>query len=602
MAYVVRRLIGAAFLIFIFSACGTGTPSGSSSTAVAESSYCSTTYPTTTPITVTAQANYFYRATNVATGLTGNPVSRGIAFAEVIVTNSSGTVIQCSNTDATGGISFQIDKTAGTYTITVNSRGYNSKLKASVLSDPTSNAVYSISKSFSLTGAETSPYASGQTLQAFARISESPSLTGAAFHILYDIYLANDYIRTQTSTPSFVAEKVTAYWTQGFNPGSYVGVSSGLSFYLQGQRELYILGGANGNTKTADTDHFDDSVIIHEYGHFLEDVYGKSTSPGGSHNGNFVIDPRLAWSEGWANFLQGAVVTVGDATRGHYYIDTMGYSNDTVETGESGHIALRFNLSEAGATATTDQPQFAGEGTFREVSISRTLYKVISTTTISFASIWTVFTDAVNGMRAPANIFSNVGFFNQYLDTHVNAGAEMTAWNNILADEKQNKTTVDYADPVTLNAGCAKYPRVMSPVVDTPYSTGDDRSHKLRSNDFYQFYYDGSGGTLQITYSQTTPTGSAELIDLDLYLYYSNYNYQEDALEAQGQSTGSVAKKSDRLRSLDGGVESFSLAGLSTGYYMINVKALTYGKITNQLNGTVSYTLTYQGTKLCPQN
>lgn len=28
--------------------------------------------------------------------------------------------------------------------------------------------------------------------------------------------------------------------------------------------------------KLADTDHFDDSVIIHEYGHFLEDVYGKS--------------------------------------------------------------------------------------------------------------------------------------------------------------------------------------------------------------------------------------------------------------------------------------------------------------------------------------
>lgn len=602
MVTVVRRLIGAAFSIFILSACGYGTPKSSTPTAVAESSYCSTTYPTTTPITVTAQANYFYRATNIATGLTGDPVSRGIAFAEVIVTNSAGEIIQCSNTNATGGISFQIDKAAGTYTITVNSRAYNSALKASVLSDPTSNAVYSISSSFSLTGAEASPYASGVTLHAYARVAQSPSLVGAAFHILYDLYLANDYIRTQTSTPSFVADKVTAYWKQGFNPGTYVGVSSGLSFYMQGQHELYILGGTNGNTKTADTDHFDDSVIIHEYGHFLEDVYGKSASPGGSHNGNFIIDPRLAWSEGWANFLQGAVVTPGDATRGHYYIDTFGYSADSSETGESGALAIRFDLSQAGGTASTDAVSVAGEGTFRELSISRTLYKVITTTSIPFSSIWTVFTDAVNGMRAPANVFSNIGFFNMNLNLLVSAGAQMTAWNGVLSDEKQNKTTADYADPVTLNAGCAKYPKAMSPVVDSAYSSGDDRSNKLRSNDFYQYYYDGSGGTLQITYSQTVATGSGEPNDLDLYLYYPTYSYQEDALEAQGQSTGGVAKKSDRIQALDGGTESISLAGLSSGYYLINVKAQTYGKTTSQVNGTVSYTLTYQGTKLCPQN
>jgi hypothetical protein len=246
VVYVVRRLLGAAFLISILAACGGGSPSAETTNAVAESAYCSTTYPTTNPITITALAKYYYRATNVASGLSGNLSERGIAFAEVIVTNSAGTVIQCSKTDATGNISFQIDKNAGSYSIQVNSRANNSGLKASVLTDPTNNSVYAIAKTFSLTGAEASPNAVG-TFYAQARVAQSTNMEGAAFHILYDLYLANEYIRTQTSTPSFVAEKVTAYWKQGFNPGSYVGVSGGLSFYMQGQRELYILGGSNGN-------------------------------------------------------------------------------------------------------------------------------------------------------------------------------------------------------------------------------------------------------------------------------------------------------------------------------------------------------------------
>lgn len=608
MALSVRRLIGGLFIIPLLVSCG-GEKSSDESAAnvIAESSYCSSTFSTSNPITVTGLARYYYRATNVSTGLTGNPVARGIAHAEVVVKNSAGTVIQCSKTDASGNINFQIDKTAGSYTINVNSRANNSALKASVLMDPTSNSVYTISTSFSLTGAEVGAKNAG-TFYAYARTSESANMEGGAFHILYDLYLANEYIRTETATSSFVASKVVAYWKQGFNPGSYVGVSSGLSFYMQGQSELYILGGSNGVTKTVDTDHFDDSVIIHEYGHFLEDIYGKSASPGGSHNGNFIIDPRLAWSEGWANFLQGAVVTPFDATRGHYYIDTYGYSSDTVESGESGGLAIRFDLSESGTTAATDRVSVAGEGTFREVSISRTLYKVISTTSIPFSSVWTVFTDSVNGMRAPANVFSNIGFFNKNLNALVPAGATTTDWNNILANEMQNKTTVDYADPVTTNAVCAKFPRALTPVVDSSYVLSssplvtEPRSNKLRSNDFYLFYYNGSAGTVTLTYTQS----GANNIDLDLYLYNSSYNYQEDYTESIGQSTGSVVSKSDRALAFDGGAttgtESISMTGVSAGYYMLNVKANTLNKSAAQVNGTANYTLNFQGVYLCPEN
>lgn len=609
MASTVRRLMGVLFSISILTACGGGGLQSEVTNAVAESAYC-TPVSTTNSITVTSNAYYYYRATDINLGLIGNPVSRGIAYAEVVVKNSAGTVVQCSYTGVTGGISFQINNVPDTYTIQVNSRADHSYLKASVLSDPTSNAVYSITSTFTLTGADASqPTKTAPDLNAYARISESPTLAGAAFHILYNFHLANKYIREETATPTFVAPKVVAYWKQGFNPGAYVGVSGGLSFYLQGQRELYILGGRNGNTKTTDTDHFDDSVIIHEYGHFLEDVYGKATSPGGSHNGHFIIDPRLAWSEGWANFLQGAIVTANDpSSKGQYYIDTVGYSSDTVESGEVGGLAIKFVLNESGATASRDPVGTDGEGTFREVSISRFLYKIITTTSIPFSSLWTVFTSTTNGMRAPSSVFTNVGLFNRYLDALVPGGAT-TAWNNLLANERQNKTTIDYADPVTAlpPANCSAYPRNLTPVADGTYVLSssplvtEDRSNLLRSNDFYQYYHSSNSNVLTLSYTQV----AGQTIDLDLYLYRSNYNYQEDELEASGQTTGGVVLKSDRIRALEpggGGEESFSLAGLPAGYYLINVKANTYNKSPAAVNGTAAYTLSLGANVLCPQN
>ncbi len=584
-------------MIILVSACGGGSSRGGTASSKPEASYCSNTSSPANPVAITASAVYFYRQTNVNSGLYGNPVSRGIPFAEVVVTDSAGQVVQCSQTDASGQISLQLSKTSGTYTLTVNSRAFNSKLKASVLTDPSSNTVYSITKSFTISSSDTSVNAG--TLSAYARLAESPNLEGAAFHILYNLYLTNEYIRTTTANPSWVADKVTAYWKQGFNPGAYVGTSGGLSFYMQGQSELYILGGSDGNTKTADTDHFDDSVIIHEYGHFLEDRYSQSKSPGGSHNGNFIIDPRLAWSEGWANFLQGAVVTVagGNAAQGKFYIDTTGYSGDTSETGESGSISIKFDLTQPGASATYDRVSVAGEGTFREVSISRFLYKIVTTTGISFALIWDVFSHEVTGMKNPLNVFSNVGYFSKNLDSRVPAG-EASNWANILTDERQNKTTFDYADPVTSNPSCTRYPRNLTPVTDGTYS-GEARSNLLRSNDFFSYNHDGSTRTIQLTYQQVT----GQTIDLDLYVYNANYNYQEDALEAQGQSNGTVLAKSDRLNpALESGSESVTLSGLAAGTYLINVKANTYGKSAFQVNGTASYSLSMGGVPLCPEN
>jgi hypothetical protein len=74
-----------------------------------------------------------------------------------------------------------------------------------------------------------------------------------------------------------------------------------------------------------DPDEYDDLVLLHEFGHFVQDHYSKSDSPGGAHGYTGQYDPRLAWSEGSATFF-------GNFARGTtLYIDTNASSALTVD-------------------------------------------------------------------------------------------------------------------------------------------------------------------------------------------------------------------------------------------------------------------------------
>jgi hypothetical protein len=395
--------------VFMLAGCSaslsspTNSAGSGTSTQKNETSYCTTRITYSGGISISGTAEYYYRPTVDTLGLSGNPVSANIPFAEVVVTNAGGAVVQCAETTATGVISLMLPAGAGSYTLAVYSRSDTDKVKASVIEDYYENAPYSIKKSFTTVAGDTTKNIG--TLTAYARVSESAKIEGGAFHILNLIYKANEFLRSSSGNSTIVPPKVSVYWKMGFNPYNYFGSTSLVSFYRQGTGELFILGGDQGDVKNSDTDHFDDSVVLHEYGHFLEDKYAKSDSPGGSHNGNSIIDPRLAWSEGFANFLQAAVLRNTNSTW-KFYIDTVGFRNDTVETGGSGSIAIKVDLTmspspgycHSGTLSKCDPVASSGEGTYREMAISRFLYKTIIPTTdggaqIPFARLWTAFTD-----------------------------------------------------------------------------------------------------------------------------------------------------------------------------------------------------------------
>jgi hypothetical protein len=111
-----------------------------------------------------------------------------------------------------------------------------------------------------------------------------------AFNILDQLVGTMDSIRIALGDATPVP--LAAQWEAGSTDGTYY---SGKTVHLLG--------------RSSDDDGYDDTVILHESGHYVEDTQGRSDSPGGSHDGS-PTDPRLAWSEGfstyWAMAVRGA--------------------------------------------------------------------------------------------------------------------------------------------------------------------------------------------------------------------------------------------------------------------------------------------------------
>ncbi|MCB0391510.1 MAG: hypothetical protein KDD58_09470 [Bdellovibrionales bacterium] len=334
----------------------------------AEPQYCDDIITYSSSITITGNAKFVVRkvvTSGISAGLgapdTNNPLP--IRFAEIRVLNSGGNAVQCAETDVNGNFSFTLPQGSDTFTIHVMARAQNSKLNVSVLNSPETNTVYS------LTGTVTAN--SNQSIALTAQANGD--ILGGAFNIYDQILNVNEYIRSELNN-NFVASKVQAYWKAGFNPGDYVN-SGPVSFYYPGFDRLFILGGVNGDTDYTDTDHFDNSIIVHEYGHFLEDNYSVSNSPGGAHYGNSQIDARLAWSEGFANFLNAAVRTyISGSTNDANYVDTTGNSDGSTQLG------IFVDVESYEGCIICDEANENGEGTFREFAITRYLYDAIDDT------------------------------------------------------------------------------------------------------------------------------------------------------------------------------------------------------------------------------
>jgi hypothetical protein len=599
---------------FLLLGCSKGFKNSSSTVSRGvspEEPACITNYPITTPVTLTGTAQFQARQVTTS-GLLGPGTNQPIRFAEVQVVDVAGATVQCGATDATGALvatdltsPLRIPRIAGSYRVKVNSRATNTKINVSVLSNPYDNFYYTVAETISVADSDTTK---AVTIPV---ASYTGTLEGGAFNLLDQIYLANEYLRNNSSCPTTeagcavftVAPKIKTFWAPGVDPGTtYLGLTYAISAFLPSSDDnfkgLYILGGKNGDSDCFDTDHFDNSVILHEYGHFLESAYSKSDSPGGSHNGNAVIDPRLAWSEGWANFFQAAV------SGSPYYQDTN--KNSACSSGTS----LQVNLALFEKTNYQDVPTVANEGIYREASISRSLWQATSApsglgrgASIGFNYVWRAFTSSsFGGVGVASNRFRNAGIFNKAFYDLVNANdpTKITAtspagYDNVLSYELQPRDILSYATPVSVQSSCT-YTLTGGQTFDASRLTGTALTSSVTpslylNNKFLSYNWSGSGTfKVKLKYQKVTATAP----DLDLYVYKESHTLLDTSTMV---GASAIAYASEPLEGSDH-VESVTASNLAAGTYLIQVNiddSVAY----NTLSAT--FTLTDNaGAQICP--
>jgi hypothetical protein len=234
---------------------------------------------------------------------------------------------------------------------------------------------------------------------------------GEAYNIFdLGIYGA-DYIKSLTGSRPGSSKLITFKWAS--NAGITVSSTS-------------------GNTTTLrDTGGYDDTVILHEWGHYVVNNYSKSSNPGGT---NFLSDcnqdPRLAFDEGTASYLGCSVRRYNGFPNASIYLKTDGGSGP-------GHVANWYDLE--------NPTQYVCSGDASEVTDSRTLWDVVDgpattdttpgvddtppdTLSLADSEVWQVFTGPIKN----ATYVTDEKFWDGWFDPTV-ANGNFTGMQGIFA-------------------------------------------------------------------------------------------------------------------------------------------------------------------------
>ena len=578
---------------------------------------CSTTYTYTTTTTISGTAKFFKRGVNLVTqyeiensvsvlklkNMTqGDPLvdPLPIKFAEVAVYNSSNKIVQCGKTDANGNLKalnatsdLLIPKTAGAYTVRVFSRMNHALSKvtanAAVKRDKYTNEVYFISTIANSNGIDDA----NVNLLAYARQTDSIEVDGGPFNILNSLYASYQYINANTGAVavSCLTSKVNVYWKLGFNPAQYFYPETDPSelpsatFYKPEISSLFISGGKLGNFTFESATHFDDYVIIHEFGHHIENVCGSLVSPGGEHYAITRVDPRLAWAEGWSNYFAAQVMynSIGNAdtsidiinpefknkmiaagisaTAWTYFFASVGFS-DSVQNIGSGS-GFMFDVKRAGSAPDlwqtgaylgqpfdkVDPTRYPGEGHFREGAITRGLFKLsnicggscITADPIAFESMW-MSMNKITGIGQSVYTFKSSADFMERLKAQVTWNAAKIAFNqastsealHLFSDGAYTSLGVNKWVPygtyltTTTSSACSAGTFHIQPRFDDPVLTGSNSDQRY-SNHFYTIDLSVLSGLdeIQVVFG-SAPISGGTATEFDILLFEEGYDFNGD--------------------------------------------------------------------------
>ena len=223
-------------------------------------------------------------------GFTGDYPGKAIRFAEVQLVDGN-VAVASTRSDENGYYQLQGQGVRLKVRILAQS---DAGIDADIAVANQDGDIYAVSKSLAVDGES--------ELDFMLPITQD--VTGA-FNVLDVLSNGKQFIAQYDST---LTASLRAYWVPGNSEYGtyYCSLTTSRNVCPQG-RGIYLVGGWRGG---GDTDQFDDDVILHEFGHFIEDQLHIQDSPGGTHYlSDTDSDIRLSWSEGWGGFMPGAVKT-----------------------------------------------------------------------------------------------------------------------------------------------------------------------------------------------------------------------------------------------------------------------------------------------------
>jgi hypothetical protein len=364
----------------------------------------------------------------------------------------------------------------------------------------------------------------------------------ASFAILDTVFRAKELVLS--AAPNTVFPELRLFWSEDNRPtaGRFclddgdIGTSS---YVVRGPPPLdtddcggsitdgiYIL----GDFTAGDTDEFDQSVIVHEFGHYFEDLFSRSDSIGGGHGGaGDLLDLRVAFGEGWGNAFSS--MARGDAV----YRDSQQGIN-----------------AEFAFSVEADDP--TDEGWFSEASVQEILWDLFDpanepgdTVALGFTPLFT----AMTGAQVTTDALTSIYTFSTALRA-------TTSVVDDLLEAEQIFGTDDFGAAESNNGGdAAILPVYKTILLGPPISVcsrspgGNADSNKLGNRVFLRF--DNDATRLVTITAQGFPNGGGTIAaeDPDIFVL------RRGALAEFGVE--------------EGGTETIDQVSLPAGIYIIEV-------------------------------